>query len=176
MGKEYECGRLLRAIVSESEQTSYVCIVTAVNGATCDVKRIQNNKEIKEVRLNATLKENDGLVIIPKKDSTVLVTHIDGNKYFVSQFSEIEKITLNVKDKIEINGGTFGGMVKIEALNNRLKNLEQAFNNHTHIISAEDGVAAAGMYTVMGNIPAVIEKSNEFQEGYSEYENEKITH
>ncbi len=138
MSKENECKKLLQGIVGEPEQASYVCVVTAVSEATatCDVRRILDEKEIKKVRLNATLTQNDGLVILPKEKSTVLITHIDGDRYFVSQFSEIDKITLNVESdieikasgKIKINDGD-NGAVKIRDLEDNLEKLRDFVND-----------------------------------------------
>lgn len=176
MSKEYECRNLIRGIIGNSEQDSHVCIVKAVNVdtgkdvATCDVKRVSDNKEIKNVRLNATFKASHGIVISPKIDSAVLVTNIEGNKYFVSMFSEIEEII--------INGGEKGGLIIIEELNNRLKSLEDKLNNHVHsgvIISVEGGVTSLAE-GISGNTGTPTTTSNEFQEGYSGYENDKIKH
>lgn len=86
---ENECRKLLRIIVGKPEQPSHVCIVTAVNVdtgedvATCDVRHVFDNKEIKKIRLNTTFKASDGFVIVPKIGSAVLVTNIESDKYFV---------------------------------------------------------------------------------------------
>ncbi|MDR3094923.1 MAG: hypothetical protein LBU62_09840, partial [Bacteroidales bacterium] len=86
----------LREIVKKPGYESYLCTVTATDGATCDVTRVLDGKIVKDVRLNATISESDGLVIVPKAESYVLITNIDCDKWFVSQFSAIEKILLNV--------------------------------------------------------------------------------
>ncbi len=168
MSKEYECRKLIRAIVGEPELDSYICKVTAVNGATCDVKRILDDKEIKNVRLNATIKAEDGLVIVPKIESAVLVTTIDGYKYFVSQFSKIEKITLNVSDAIVVNEGK-NGAIKIKELTDKLNELVKIFNSHIHTTSATIGTGPS-----VGVISATATKAQEFQQ--SDYEDTKILH
>ena len=175
MSKEYECRKLIRGIIGEPQQNSHVCIVTAVNGATCDVKRILDDKEIKGVRLNATIKAADGLVIVPQKDTTVLVTNIDGDKYFVSQFSEVEKITLNVSDKIEINGGENGGLTitpelktQLDKMTARIDGIIDALKNAQ--TGTQDG-GAAYKGQVVGYLSAITNV-----EDFSQIENKKITH
>ena len=134
MSKERECGMMLRRIAGQSGYDTYACTVTAVDGATCTIERILDDKEIKNVRLNATIKTSDGLVIVPKIGSVVLVTNIDGDKYFVSQFSEIEKITLNVADKVSIKNPSY-------SLADAFKELISAIGN----LTVTTGVGPSGI-------------------------------
>jgi len=87
-----DCVSKLRRLVEEPGYETYACRVTAVDGATCKVERIIDDKAVSDVRLNATVKLGDGLVVTPKVGSVVLITNIDGDKNFVSQFSEVEKV------------------------------------------------------------------------------------
>ena len=63
-----------------------------------------------------------GFLIIPKLNSTVLVSFINEPTGFVSMFSEV--------DEIQLNGDAFGGLTKIADLVTKLNNLESAFNTH----------------------------------------------
>jgi hypothetical protein len=85
--------------------STYIAKVKAVEGAKCTVERVLDNKEIKDVRLNVTVNVDEGLVIVPVVDSYVLITNIDGDKWFASQFGAVEKIVLNMSETITINGG-----------------------------------------------------------------------
>ncbi|MDR1729947.1 MAG: hypothetical protein LBR52_04725 [Prevotellaceae bacterium] len=179
-----ECRKLMRGIIGEPNQDSHICIITAVDGVTCDVKRIIDGKEIKRVRLNATIKASDGLVIVPKTCSAVLVTKIDSNKYFVSQFSEIEKIILNVTDHVEVNAantitfnsGENGGLVLSEKVADKISALETEINNLKNVFSSwvtvpNDGGAALKLAVTTwasGTISPLSEKTF--------FENTKITH
>ncbi len=183
MSKEYECRKLIRGIIGEPNQDSHLCIVTAVDGATCDVKRIIDGKEIKRVRLNATIKASDGLVIVPKIDSAVLVTKIDSNKYFVSQFSEIEKIILNVTDNIEVNaantitfnGGENGGLTITPELKTQLDKMTKRIDGIMDAIKNAQPTtdnSGAGLKTAMVTALEMITDIEDF----SQIENTKITH
>lgn len=139
MSKERECAEALRAIVGKEPFPTFVAKVTKVDGAKCTVQRLFDDMEIEEVRLNCSTTENEGVVIVPKRDSMVLITSIDGRYWFVSQCSEVEKITIDATDKIVFNGGKNGGLVEIQELTNQLNELVTWCRSHTHTVA--EGVA-----------------------------------
>lgn len=169
MSNERECGEFIRKIVGKTNFSTYLCKVKIVNGATCDVVRAIDDMEIKDVRINSTITENEGLVIAPKVNSYVLITDIDGDKWFVSQYSQIDSITLDVDNKIVINGGNNDGIIKINELTQKLNDLVNAFNNHIHTTTATVGAAL-----VAGEISAPTPQAQNFNKTY--YENDKILH
>jgi hypothetical protein len=184
MGRERECTVALRKLVGTPSDNTFVATVTSVDGAVCTVSRITDLKEFSNVRLNVSSTEKQGIVITPKIDSDVSVTTTNGYDWFVSQYSEIEKITVDAEDTIIINGGTNEGLIKIKELTERLKNLESAFNSHTH--SLPPMTAGTFPVTALSPVPPGyvglatgdigLNKSTEFQSGYSSYENKKIKH
>lgn len=135
-----EIAKNIRKIVGNDGYETYVCKVTGINAATCDVIRVYDDKEIKAVRLNAHILEKSGLIISPKQGSFVLVTSIDGNQYFVSQFSEVERITLDVDAEIIINGGANGGMVLSEKIATELNRVIDRCND---IVATINSLAVA---------------------------------
>ena len=77
-----------------------------------------------------------------------------------------------------INGGGLGGLVKVEALTEKLNGLIEAFNSHTHEIPA-GVVAVAGSATAQSNpapitVPPVTSGHPNVSRG--DYENEKVKH
>jgi hypothetical protein len=158
---------------SGSGYDTYAAKVTGITGATCTVERVLDGKKMSDVRLNATVEAADGLVIVPKIDSFVLVTNIDGDKWFVAQFSQIEKISLNVVDTIEINGGANGGTcitpelkTQLEKMTARIDGIIDAINN------AVPGVQDAGVAlqtTMKAKLATLTDK-----EDFSGIENERI--
>ena len=164
-----EIAQSIRDIVGVKPFDTFVCTVKSVEGATCTVVRVLDNLEIPDVRLNCHSTENSGIVITPKVDSYVLVTSIDGHSHFVSQCSEVEKITINCNTKITINDGKNDGIIKIKELTQKLNNLVNTFNSHTHEVSTE-GTAAAQT----GTAAAVTAKASKFNQ--SDYEDTKVTH
>ena len=167
---------------------TYLCKVTEISGKTCRVIRVIDDKVIPRVRLNATIRTTpkEELLIIPKIDSLVLVTDLEGGDYFISQYSQIDKINLDFETEIAINGGNNGkivinggencGLVMIKELHTKLKNLEKAFNDHVHTNASFDGTISGNPAKGTLTVPKTAGNSEEFQNGYSGYENEKIKH
>ena len=121
---------------------------------TCTVTTLSSQGEmtIEGVQLMASV--DDGLLLVPVIDSTVIVTYTTFNKPFISLFSAIEKAVLivgdnnvsfemdnlgilleiantklSVKDGItQFNDGSLGGLVKIIDLTTKLNNLENKVN------------------------------------------------
>jgi len=164
-----EIAQSIREIVGVKPFDTFVCTVKSVDGATCTVVRVLDDLEIPDVRLNCHSTKDSGIVITPKKDSYVLVTSIDGLNFFVSQCSEVEKITIDCNGDIIINGGNNDGIIKIKELTQKLNNLVNTFNSHTHQVSTS-GTAA----TQTGTAAAVTAKASKFNQ--SDYEDTKVTH
>lgn len=139
----------------------------SVNGIFCDVKPL-DGAELKKVRLNG---HTEGLIVTPADDSFVFVTLLSENDAFVSKFSTIKKVSLDVADDIIINGGNNDGLVKIKELTNKLNALVNSlntfvstYNSHTHTVT--NGTAAA--------TGAAAISAGTFSK--SDYENTKIKH
>lgn len=169
MGNERKCAEYIRMLVGKTAFTTYLCKVNSVDGATCEVERVMDGMIVKDVRLNAHIRENEGLVVIPKTDSYVLITDIDGDKWFVSQYSVIESITLDFDNTLTINSGNNAGLVKINELTQKLNELVNAFNTHTHTTTA-----TVGATTAPGVIEPPLQQANPFNK--TDYENDKIKH
>lgn len=168
MSKERECAEYLRAIVGKEPFQTCVAIVKSVDGATCTVERVFDGMEITDVRLNCSSTENSGIVITPKQDSHVLITSIDGRYWFVSQFSSIDGITIDSESPIVINGGSNHGLIQIDKLTQKLNELVNAFNNHTHQVSTTGSAAAQSGTTGIPSQAATFDKSD--------YEDTNVTH
>lgn len=170
-----EIARSIREIVGVKPFDTFVCTVKSVEGATCTVVRVLDELEISGVRLNCHSTENSGIVVTPKVDSYVLVTSIDGRQHFVSQCSEVEKITINCDTKIIINDGNNGGLINIEKLTQKLKTIETDINSLKNKITAwipvaqDGGAALKGVVeTWAGDLLAITQTSD--------YEDTKVTH
>lgn len=132
---------------------TFVAKVVKVNETSCDVERVLDGKRINNVRLNASLIIDDGLVISPGINSYILVTKIDSTKYFASQFSKIDKISINLDGEMVINGGENGGIAKVEKIVENLDKIKTYLNSLNTAISeglsgtaGNAGVAAAGTF------------------------------
>lgn len=104
MGKGVdELRSLFNSRIRESGITSYYAEITDVNEAarTCTVDR--DGIEYEDVLLYSVEQADlKGFVCIPTIGSTVIVSQIGGaERYFVSMFSEIDKVLFTVRDKVQ---------------------------------------------------------------------------
>ena len=145
---------------------TYAAIVTSVNGATCNAKRVLDDKIVERVRLNANVQEEKGLIIVPKVGSDVLITNIDGGASFVSQYSEIKKIELNVDSAIIINDGQNGGLVEIKKLEENLEKIK------TYLIALEAALSTS--IAGLGGLLEIVSSANDIS--FVNMENKTIKH
>jgi hypothetical protein len=142
---------LLPCTVDDVDLDNLTCDCTAVGGvAVTDVPNVALCAEV-----------DDGFVQVPAVGSVVLVIMSKRQKPFVAMYSELSTVLLNIgtgsaitvdKDLIKLNGGEFGGLIKIADLVDKLNNLENLVNsliakynahvhtaNNTPTISTESG-------------------------------------
>ena len=153
--------------------------VKSVGEMTCTV--CIDDLELTDVRLRAVVNtETEQLLIKPKTGSYVLIADLSGgsfSKFAVISYSEIESVNLKIgeqtllinKDGFVLNGGDFGGLIKIQELTNKLNELVKAFNAHTHTVATQ-GTAAAQS----GTAAPVTSQAQTFSE--SDYEDKKVKH
>lgn len=105
---------------------------------------------------------------------TSAVISADGARINVGDIS----VNLN-KNAVTFNGGDLGGLVKVEALTDKLNELTQtvnalitSYNSHTHITTATVGAG-----TVPGVLSPTEQQAQQAQTfNRSDYENEKVKH
>lgn len=125
-----EIKELLQKIAKEGlEVYSVPAKVTEVDEdtRTIDVEPLNGDPEIFGVNLQADPEQEDGIVLIPTKDSTVLVTFLDNTRAFVSLFSQVDKVLVDIEE-YTFNGGDNGGLINIEDLVTKLNNVENKVN------------------------------------------------
>lgn len=152
-------------------------IVHSVSGLTCSV--MVGSQLIEDVSLRATATEKEGhYIVIPKVGTAVLLANINGD------LSRLVVLAVDVADRIEMTGevryndGQLGGLVNIKELTNKINELVQAFNSHTHTLQT-GAVAVTGNATEQSNtlpieVPAVSSKAKELKA--EDYEDKKIKH
>jgi hypothetical protein len=159
-------------VVSVDEQTR-TCICSSVNGDA----GVTNM----EVRLMACV--DDGELRIPAVDSAVVVCYSLRNAPFILMYSAIDKVVKIVgnsgysivNDKLQLNDGQMGGLVKVEPSVAALNALQNDLNNLKSILNAwspapNDGGAALklALASYMTNTLTVTQQSD--------IENTNITH
>ena len=141
--------------------------VVAVDDLTCTVKI--GDAEIEGVRLRASLTGRDRQILtVPKVGSCVTLGCLtaDLNNLVVLQVDEVEKII--------VNGGELGGLIKIQELTDKINALVEAFNSHTHLIATGAVVTSAGPNINPVSDPAVTKKAAKLNK--QDYEDETIKH
>lgn len=143
---------------------------------TCTVDR-DEKPTLFECRLNAIIDNYESFAVTyPAVGSYVLcISLTDATECFVFAMSEIEEIEVKIGETslkmndsdILFNGGALGGMVKVSELTNKLNELVQTFNSHTHRVSTTGSSSAQ-----TGTAAAVTSRAQNFNK--SDYENEKI--
>jgi hypothetical protein len=147
---------IVPAVVKSRDAATLTCVV-----------ELLDETEIPEVRLKAAIEDTtitDGLVQIPKAESTVLIGMIgnDSNTWAVLMYSEV--------DEVLFFDGSNGGIPKVEplvsklnAIENKVNSLISYINGHSH---ASHGTPPAPLFSG-GNLTTTERE---------DLENEKVKH
>lgn len=163
----------------------YWCTVDAVDTTnnTCDVTVISGNADIQIPGVLLSSEPNDGFVLFPSIGSTVGVALTTRNVPFVLLYEDIDlfQVVVNmtkliIQDgKIQLNDGSYGGLIKIVSLVTKLNNLENKvndiisdFNSHTHTgVTTGGGTSGTTATPITGSLTPT---------NRSDIENDKIIH
>lgn len=142
----------------DGETIALVCTVDSVNkkARTIDCTPINESAPLLGVNLQANQGADYGVCLFPKEKSYVVVGFIaDGAAGMVLLTEEIESAEIVIgessavmnADGITFNGGTFGGLVKVEDLTKRLNIIEKDINKlktvfSSWVVASQDGGAA----------------------------------
>lgn len=169
MSAESDIKRAIRAIAGGRSVALMAAEVKRVDGDVCIVDI--DGLEVQDVRLRAVEDgSTTGLRITPKEGSYVIVADLSGgrmDRVVVLGWSEV--------DKIEINGGELGGMVKVEELASRLNDIERDINNLKSVFAGwvpAPGDGGAVLKTATGSWAT--QRLSETRRG--ELEDDKIVH
>lgn len=102
--------RLLTCNVESVDIQKRIALVTTISGSTSF-----------EFEVNLQTSVSDGLIIVPKVDSDVVVLFSKNTNPLIIQYSDIDEYILN--------GVDFGGMVKVIELTEKINNLENKLND-----------------------------------------------
>ena len=157
------------------------------NKLTADVKMLDDEIVLYDVRLQATIDDNaDGIYSIPTVGSYVLISLISNDKLmnYISLFTEIDEFIVKVnnieivlsKDLIQMNGGKLGGLIKIEEIKIQLDRLTKRVDGIANSLKA--GTSAASFYdggvAIKGTLATVFDILP--KENYDNIEDEKVKH
>lgn len=156
----------------DGETSALVCTVDEVDkkARTVDCTPINEGAPLLGVNLQANQSCHFGLCLFPAPGSYVVVGFVaDGAAGVVLLTEKIESAEIVIGNTsavisdggITLNGGSLGGLIAIQQLTDKLNELVEAFNNHTH----------SGTH---GPTSAPLTSANPFLK--DDYENHLITH
>lgn len=154
-----------------------LCSVDSVNESdqTCDCTPIGGNATTSIPAVKLTAEQNDGFLLIPAIGSNVVVTYSVRNEPYITLFSDIDKCILIAQKLVQFQDGSFGGLVKVAELTDKINKLENDLNVLKQAFTAwavvpNDGGAALKTITSTWSGQTIPVTSK------SEIENTKITH
>lgn len=147
---------------------------------TIDVEPLNGDAEIYGVRLQADIESTNGVVVIPKVDTNVIVTFMNKSTGFVSLVTDVDKVHIMSEteitidcDDITINGGDNDGLVIVSELVTKLNNIENWISQFATVWSSHvhtDPISGSTGTTVS---PAPTPPTTTVQ---SDLENDKVKH
>lgn len=152
----------------------YTCTANVVSSdidaCTCTCRLIGGNTTAELITVSLMAETDDGFLLVPANDSTVIVAWTDRMLPYVAMFSEIKSVYLDASGIIQINQGIDGGLVKVVDLVAKLNNLENkvnsiisSYNAHVHPdpVSGLTGSTTAPVFgTLTPTVRANIENTN----------------
>lgn len=155
-------GKSIRRIAGPNHPALMSGVVKAVQegDGTCDVLMTGDDEVTGGVLINGVTENENGVIIIPAKDSIVWVAEIDGPGLLgIVKYSDTTKVTVKVGGVAELsvadgevvmNGGDNGGLVVVQALVDKINRLETKlnalvtkFNSHVHVTACGAGPGTA---------------------------------
>ena len=109
----------IRRISERTNNNAILAKVVNVDGNFVDCEQLDGGANLLGVKLLA--QDQTGFLIVPKLDSTVMVSFENEATGYVSMFSEVEEI--------QLNGENYEGLVRVADLTNKLNNLESDLND-----------------------------------------------
>lgn len=117
--------------------------VVSVNAEekTMDAKGVSDELEYFDIELGA-----GSVILYPAGGSLCLIGIVEGMETggFLISATEVEKIEVTASTEIILNGGTLGGLVKVQELTERLNLIEKDINKLKQGISSWSPVAQDG--------------------------------
>jgi len=179
--KENEFITKLRQIMSVSNPV-FIALVKAVNMDTNTCTIDFNGVDVEEVNLSASGEKDKTIIVYPKINKPAIFGKLgNSNQFFLIHAAEAELIIIETGDsKIEVkqseillNGGTLGGLIKIDDLISKVNAIENAFNSLLTHYKAHNHLHPQGSTTAF---VAPSTQGNLTNTQKSDLENTKIKH
>ena len=153
----------VNATIDSVDVSARTCSCTVVEGTT--------EIELPTVYLMAVI--DDGVLIIPTVGSTVRIIMSQNLDPFICQYSQIDTAILQSAVKIQLNDGSYNGLVKVADLVTKINAIENLLNDlilkyNTHIHPATAGTTSPTATLETSNITPITQQAD--------LENTTVTH
>ena len=171
-------------IKNDIKSNLYIVQVTSVdtNENTCEGTTSLAESDIPLTNIKLSTAANDGFILYPAVDSTILVIkNITDNSYYMIAHEDLQEISINVTNNIvnanqtTFNGGNNKGMVKAPILTYYLNNiiyLENAMLKTLKMIG--NLTPAVDPVTTMANVNLIISAALTYVGSYSVLDSIKV--
>ena len=129
---------MIRAIVGGMKFYAITCSVLQVNQSerTCDCRPLNGDADIFGVRLQTDINATVGLYQEPEVNSNVIIGFLNKSAAYLILCSAVAKFEIVIGNSsfsmvgstIEMNGGSLGGMVKVQSNVSKLNAIEKDIN------------------------------------------------
>lgn len=161
----------IRKAAGARQITVYQGIVKEIDGITCTCTF--GSVTVSGIRLRASLSDNSRqMLIIPAEGTAVIVGSLSGD------LTDLAVLSVDEVESIQINGGENGGMINIESLTQKINDIVEKFNAHTHTLQPGT-ISVSGSQGVASNTQAVVVPTISSKAQYldkDDYEDTTITH
>lgn len=140
-----EIKNALKGLVSSDQMATIQCEVIAVNEGTntCDCRPVNGSAEYLDVQLTSVASSSQiGVILYPKVGTIAIITRVadSESQMYLLKANEIDKVVIEVAggfklkveenklnidaEEITFNGGSLGGLVKIQTLTAELNKIK----------------------------------------------------
>ena len=94
-------------------------------------------------QLRATAIKQDGQILMtPAVASAVVIGSLSGDLTHLVVLAMDRCDKIEMKGEVVLNGGQYGGMIRVDDLTTKLNDLVRAFNTHTHVVDIPKAITA----------------------------------
>jgi hypothetical protein len=105
------------------------CTILSVNeGEGTAVCEPLSSKIQSEITVQLSLENGDNIECVPSVGSSVLLGITNNDLFILLSVSDCDKIFISSNELIQLNGGEFGGLIKIEELKTQLEKTNAVVN------------------------------------------------
>lgn len=144
-----------------------------VDARTCRCRTIGGTTTADLITVSLMAEVEDGLLLVPEVDSTVIVGYDNRTLPFIIMYSGLSAATFWVNGVITLKDGSLGGIPIVGALLQKINNLENKVNQ---LVNAHNGHVHPDPVSGSTGSPTIIVTGTLTPTQLNEIENTNVTH